>query len=313
VSHEINSLRQGNPNYKVSGSTLVAVVLQLRDGAAEGTIASIGDSRAYLVPAAGPARQLTRDHTYAEQLISRGVASAEAYKEKQALRLTFALGDALALDGVPDLFTDVRLEPGERLILCTDGICKHLSPEQLAKLARGAQPAQVAANIARAAIAAGSKDNVSAAVISYQPSTARGHQQTLWLAALLAAIAIAIGGSALYAQYGATLAPITTPGSDATVTPLPTTSTLLPNTSTPALMVEPTSTLAPSVTLTPTPTPTITETPTPRPTRAATRVPTNTGTNQLTAGTPSTVPTIETPTTEVSPNAPPPTETPKAP
>ncbi|NNJ09783.1 serine/threonine-protein phosphatase [Chloroflexales bacterium ZM16-3] len=288
VAREINSLRQGNPDYKVSGTTLVALVLRLHDGRAEGTIASIGDSRAYRIPAEGPARQITRDHTYAEQLISSGTNEVEAYQHKQALRLTYALGDALALESVPDLFIDVLLQPGERLLLCTDGVCKHLSDDQLAQLARGAEPTRATEDIARAAIAAGSKDNVSAAIIGYAVSSPKGRRPGLLIATLLAILAIAIGSGAVYARYRAALAQEVVPAFDATVTPLPKTSTLLPATSTPALLLEQTSTIAPSITPTPTSTPTSTPTATSTLTPVPPKRPTRTQTREVVNTTPTT-------------------------
>ena len=299
VAQAINSLRQGNPDYKVSGTTLVAVVLRLRDGAAEGTIVSVGDSRAYHIPAAGPAKQMTRDHIYAEQMISSGTTKAEAYQHKQALHLTYALGDALVLESVPDLFIDVRLQPDERLLLCTDGVCKHLTDKQLAQMARGAKPKQAASDIVKAAIAAGSKDNVSAAVIGYTQSVPGGHRK-IWLIPALVAT-LAIGGGAVYAGYRATLAREIIPEFDATVTPLPTTTALLSNTSTPAIMFESTSTPGSSMTPTKTPTPTVTSTPTLRPTRTATRVPRVTATRRPTVATLGTsAPTTEVATTEAA-------------
>lgn len=73
VTREVNRLRQSNPAYHVSGTTLVAAVFQQHEQHTDVVIANIGDSRAYKIPASGPAEQLTHDHTYAEHLIVRAL------------------------------------------------------------------------------------------------------------------------------------------------------------------------------------------------------------------------------------------------
>lgn len=265
VAAAIRELRRSNPAYTISGTTLVAVVLRKTPDGAEGALASIGDSRAYLVQTTGSARQLTRDHTYAEQLISEGADRAEAYKHKQALRLTHALGDELELEQVPNLFSDLRLRPGEQLVLCTDGVAKHLTGEQLASLARGAEPGAAAEAILRAATAAGSKDNVSAVVISL----ATRRRGAFLATALSGLVAVALAGGAWHALAGAAARPLenTELVGNATVTPLPSSTAAMVTTSTPALGAGPTSTLAPSVTSTPSPTSSSTATPRPTSTR----------------------------------------------
>lgn len=317
VTHELSGLRGSNPDYHVSGTTLVAVVVRRQEQHADGVIANIGDSRAYLVPPSGPARQITRDHTYAEHLISSGVERDEAYRHSQALRLTHALGDALALDQVPDLYTSVRLEHGDRLVLCTDGVCKYLNQTRLAELARSGPPERAATELVRAATAAGSKDNVSAAVIGYVAAAPR-NSLLLPLFAVLAVVLIGLGSLALWYNGAGAQESGPLPAIAATVTPLPTVSTPLPPTSTPALTGPETSTPAPSVTLTPTATPTATPTPTFTPTRAPTQAATRTSASVEATGAPTEAPATATPSVGPAENpvpsntAPPETPTPEA-
>jgi serine/threonine protein phosphatase PrpC len=293
VTREVNRLRQTNPAYHVSGTTLVAAVFQQHEQHTDVVIANIGDSRAYKIPASGPAEQLTHDHTYAEHLIRTGIDADEAYQHPQALRLTHALGDALDLEQVPHLYTPepVRLVPGEFLVLCTDGVCKHLSNEQIATLARS-QPTEQAVNeLVRAATAAGSKDNVSAIIVGYTQAKPKS-SLLMPIMAVVALLLISLGGLSLWYRSAGAQAPGAIPGVAATVTPIPTVATALPATSTPAVVGPETSTPAPSVTLTPTNTPTNT------PTATNTPLPTNTPTPQPVLA------NTTTPTLTVTPTAP---------
>ena len=66
-------------------------------------------------------------------------------------------GDALELDKVAD-----RIQPGDRYMLCSDGVFKELSEERIAALlAQGAK----AEDLVRLAVEAGGRDNVTVVVI----------------------------------------------------------------------------------------------------------------------------------------------------
>jgi serine/threonine protein phosphatase PrpC len=102
-----------------SGTTIVAVVL---DGG-RATICWAGDSRAYRIRA-GVAVQLTHDHSLVQELVDAGVLSASAAeRHPRANVVTRALGVAaqVRIDVI-----DTGLLPGDRVMLCSDGISRSL-------------------------------------------------------------------------------------------------------------------------------------------------------------------------------------------
>ena len=122
-----------------------------------------GDSRAYMLRQ-GALTQITRDHSLVQELVDSGVIKPEeAEGHPRANVITRAVGADLedfALDKVSG-----RLLPGDRFLLCSDGLCKTLPEAQLAELlgANDGVPAPQA--LVTAALAMNASDNVTAVTI----------------------------------------------------------------------------------------------------------------------------------------------------
>ena len=118
-----------------------------------------GDSRAYLLRD-GAMSQVTHDHSLVQEMVESGMlAPDEAEGHPQANVITRAVGsqEALELDKVTG-----RLQPGDMLLLCTDGLFKALPESQIAQmLAAGSDPEQ----LLERAIQAGARDNVTAVLV----------------------------------------------------------------------------------------------------------------------------------------------------
>jgi serine/threonine protein phosphatase PrpC len=266
---ELSALRSSDPRYHASGTTLVLAGVMPADGGAVVTVLHVGDSRAYMIRASGQVELLTHDHTYAEQLIRQGASPEEAHSHPQAPRLTHALGDSLDLSLLPDFQRTTRLASGDSLLLCTDGVSKLLTDEQIAAEVAGRPAQDAVARVVNLALRSGASDNVTALAVRCLPAApARKLPLGLVLLAIVAVIAIALGVMALLGVVRSNAAPLPSPGP--TITPLAE-ETRQPGliTSTPKLGE--TSTPAPSVL--PTDTPTNTPTPTPTPTVAPSRIP----------------------------------------
>jgi protein phosphatase len=126
-------------------------------------ILHVGDSRLYLYRG-GELKQLTRDQTMAQDLVDAGALPKEvAARSPLAHVLTSALGGA---EATPDVSkTEVRR--GDVLLLCTDGLTKHVSDDQIAaRLGAMTSSEQVVRTLVDDALAAGGSDNVTVLVVA---------------------------------------------------------------------------------------------------------------------------------------------------
>ncbi len=125
-----------------------------------------GDSRAYLLRA-GKLVQISRDHSLVQDLVDSGaLAPAEAEGHPHANVITRALGADM-----PELELDKRsgtLLPGDRLLMCSDGLFKALTEDAIAELL-GADEDALAERLILAALTAQATDNVTAVAIQVVP------------------------------------------------------------------------------------------------------------------------------------------------
>jgi protein phosphatase/serine/threonine-protein phosphatase Stp1 len=122
-----------------------------------------GDSRAYLLRD-GEMRQITKDHSLVQELVDNGTIAAEdAERHPHANVITRAIGadvDDVVLDKVSG-----RLQYGDRVLLCSDGLCKTVPFPQLAELMRSDNGVPPPQSLIAAALALDVTDNVTAVAI----------------------------------------------------------------------------------------------------------------------------------------------------
>ena len=133
-------------------------------------IVHVGDSRAYLFRA-GQLERLTRDHTYAQMLVDAGhLSEGDAALSRFRHVLVNALGgsaDQVAVD--IDL---LRLEDGDRLLLCTDGLTDCVDDDTIAATLASALPSNDACHqLLQLALDGGGRDNITAIVATFEFST----------------------------------------------------------------------------------------------------------------------------------------------
>ena len=126
-------------------------------------IMHVGDSRFYRYRD-GAIQQLTRDQTMAQDLVDLGAMPKDlATRSPLAHVLTSAMGASEATPYVTR--TDVRR--GDALLLCTDGLTKHVSDDRIAERMRTMTSAeQVVRGLVDDALAGGGSDNVTVLVVS---------------------------------------------------------------------------------------------------------------------------------------------------
>lgn len=122
----------------------------------------VGDSRAY-VRRSGKVQQLTRDQTFGEYMVAVGAWTEEqAAKAKPAATLSSAIGGT-ELQPVVGL---VDLEPGDSLMLCTDGLTKHVDNDKIAEVLGKPENAEATAReLLDAAMSEGGTDNIAVIVV----------------------------------------------------------------------------------------------------------------------------------------------------
>lgn len=153
-----------HPEQRGMGTTATGLVLVTHEDRAQWAVFNVGDSRAYRLLGDDLVR-VTVDHSEVQELVDAGIiTAAEAQVHPARNVVTRSLGAPLAHD--PDLWV-VPLTPGERFLVCSDGLTNEVTDEQLrAILQAHPEPRDAADELVRAAVAAGGRDNVSVVVVA---------------------------------------------------------------------------------------------------------------------------------------------------
>jgi len=160
ANRRLHELAQGDPALSGMGTTLVVAVVQ--EAPARLTVASVGDSRAYLLRR-GNLDQLTTDHSWVGEQVKAGLLTpAQAARHPQRNVITRALGlrSAVEVDVI-----EAEIHEGDKLLLCTDGLSGQLPEGQMARILRSGTTPQASAELVAEANRRGGRDNVSAVVV----------------------------------------------------------------------------------------------------------------------------------------------------
>jgi PPM family protein phosphatase len=142
--------------------------------------AHVGDSRAYVLRSDGKLELLTHDQTMAQSLADAGAISQEDVAHHPSRHvLTSALASRGAFAQVE--LKHSRIEDGETLLLCSDGLSEMVPDEMIAMVLAAKEPAESACRrLVDLALEAGGKDNVTVVVARYRiPDAASDGAQTL--------------------------------------------------------------------------------------------------------------------------------------
>lgn len=157
-------LRRQNPSFSSMGTTLVAILLN----GPEIALASIGDSRAYLVHGSS-IQQLTTDDTYVQELVERGdITQEEALAHPQAHILTKAIGANPSLDLAVMrrwIIAGGETRENDVVVLCTDGLYTLVSDAEIAACVKANTPQSACTELVALARTRGGFDNITVAVL----------------------------------------------------------------------------------------------------------------------------------------------------
>jgi protein phosphatase len=125
----------------------------------------VGDSRAYLIHPSG-CEQLTRDHSLVQRLKELGQITDEeaaVHPQRSVLYRAVGQGDGLEVDVISR-----RIDPGSRLMICSDGMWGLVPDHVILQIARNATGPQAAATaLVEAANQAGGPDNISVIIVQF--------------------------------------------------------------------------------------------------------------------------------------------------
>lgn len=159
---------------KAAGASIGQVITEEPDLAGMGTtltgtylldhqlaIVHVGDSRAYLLRD-GVLSQITHDHTYVQTLVDTGRITADeaAVHPRRSLLMR-------AIDGSQPVEADLFFHdvlPGDRLLLCSDGLAGTVSDDELRQLMSEGDPTGTVIACVDLALARGAPDNVTVVV-----------------------------------------------------------------------------------------------------------------------------------------------------
>jgi serine/threonine protein phosphatase PrpC len=149
----------GEESREKMATTLVGAVVRGR----QLHVANIGDSRAYLLR--GDAlRRLTEDHSFVTELVKRGrISEEEAANHPQRNIVTRVLGTK---PNVEADFYEEAIQPGDTVILCTDGLWGEVSEKELAQVVtRPLPPQEMASELVALANQRGGPDNITVIIL----------------------------------------------------------------------------------------------------------------------------------------------------
>jgi len=152
------------PELEGMGTTLVIALLCQRPPM-QLAIAHVGDSRAYLIRK-GTIQSLTTDHSFVQRLLTEGqITPEQAINHPNQNVLLRALG--ADNQSVPDINLHV-LEPNDIVMLCTDGLTKTVSDEDILAIVsrNNDSPSEACQQLIERANSQGGKDNTTVVLIS---------------------------------------------------------------------------------------------------------------------------------------------------
>ena len=142
------------------GTTVVAATVK------EGYlyVANVGDSRLYVIDR--QIEQITRDHSLVEEMIRIGELQrkdARSHPDRNVITRAIGVRSPVKID-----FFDVKLEDGDIILLCSDGLTTMVEDEDIRQIVKkSGSPKEAAQKLVNEANKNGGKDNISVVIAEY--------------------------------------------------------------------------------------------------------------------------------------------------
>jgi protein phosphatase len=164
INRDMQAQVEANPKLAGMATTLTSVYLF----GTNAVITNVGDSRSYLIRN-DELRQITNDHTLAQQLKEHGLPAEVTHAYRNVLTRCF---DTTGKPANFDLF-HMNLQLGDRLLLCSDGLTDMVSDKDLLRIIQASDStAEACRMLAATALRNGGRDNITIVLVQV---TALGH------------------------------------------------------------------------------------------------------------------------------------------
>ena len=142
------------------GTTVVAATIE--DGYLY--VANVGDSRLYLIDQ--QIEQITRDHSLVEEMIRIGELQrqdARSHPDRTVITRAIGVNSPVKID-----FFDMKLEKGDRILLCSDGLTTMVDDDEILHIVKKCtSPKEAAQRLVTEANKNGGKDNISVVLAEF--------------------------------------------------------------------------------------------------------------------------------------------------
>ena len=158
ANNEIFYMSKDHPEFEGMGTTLVITTICRHDF----YVANIGDSRLYLIN--DDIHQITRDHSYVEEMVSRGEIdkdSARTHEKKNVITRAVGVETGTFAD-----YFQVKYKEGDKILMCSAGLSNMITDEDLKRIVKKNIPVEEIVNeLVYTANHNGGADNITAIVV----------------------------------------------------------------------------------------------------------------------------------------------------
>lgn len=163
---DLRKIAMGRDDSRRMATTMVAAVVV----DSHTYIGNVGDSRAYQWRD-GRLTQITRDQSLVAQLVEEGALTAEEashYPYKNIILYSIGSEKRPPID-----LYEVNLEPGDFLLLCSDGLTRHVDDSEIAGIIGRQPPPEATETLVQLARERGGEDNITVAIMRHDPPPGR--------------------------------------------------------------------------------------------------------------------------------------------
>jgi len=161
----VHQRAQAEPDKRGMGTTTTVLLIAGASDHLRGFIAHVGDSRVYLVRQ-NQSHVLTEDHSLMNELVRRGKLNREQIESSPYKQYKNAVTRAVGVYGSVEVDTfDFDILPGDRFLLCSDGMYAYVDDNELPKQLGDGDVRDVPKHLVDTANKGGGHDNITAVVV----------------------------------------------------------------------------------------------------------------------------------------------------